>query len=813
MKSKLLLLILIFISKLTFSQCEINYNNFHIVFEDDFNTYENVQNIFEYDQINNTYPKWTSDYYHGSTVKSVEIECTENQSPYPIKRQTYLLLLRDNIGLIQDPYEANDKCVTLGYNVHNNGIKNPYNNNDNNLYYKSSAVLRGKYNDNDGDCNFKQGFKYGMYEIRCKIPMQVGYQSAFWFWSGLYDTSCYTNDIGCEPGWEVDVFEAMNNDYSNIIACNTSVSDYNYHYKQWMVSAIQPNFSAKLDHNDCKICLNSYDLINSRFSDEFHTYTFVWLPGKMTIFIDGKEVRTDYNTAKRGVPNIEMDLLISTYLQWLPRFDIRNGTPTTAGFNQNMQYDLNKCYCDGPTERNFDVPYDPLIVDYVRVYKPNFDYNEPEIDNYKSNINKGNTINKISTSNYLNEKNLLKFNKNNGDEFIFYVEYFSDIRNKLSKYIFDGNTFNKISTNSPFLSKSCNISSKSSNEILFSTINNEIGIYYVSSNTYSIISSNVGVLDNLIYSNLLNRIYFRNINQEICYLELISTNWNLINTNIICDKSMTLNTNQNNNEVVFYTFSNSLKYLDFNNNDYLLDNVYYNQNSQSDIKYYNNKLYFTNNFNELCYLKKINNNWIYYITDKINNVYSKFDMISDDRLTFISNKNNKYSFEESVYNKDGRQWMTTSYNHFSEDININDYLILNNNNLILVKDDNNLYYVKNELCEITNPECLTKYEIDNCLKFTNINFKNQINENTINNEDKKMYATYFPNKFNDYIEIKSNLYSLNIYLYNNLGQKLYESSISSNENIKINTTQFPSGSYILNFLYEDGKIDSDVIIK
>ena len=112
-----------------------------------------------------------------------------------------------------------------------------------------------------------EGFKDGMFEIRCKLPEQCNF-SAFWLWGGLS---------------EIDIFE-----YNGGTQNREFIS--NQHYSH---AGVQSSYG------------HAYRIYNGlnldeRISDNFHTWTCVWtsnLPGQpntgqVTIFFDNRELKT-----------------------------------------------------------------------------------------------------------------------------------------------------------------------------------------------------------------------------------------------------------------------------------------------------------------------------------------------------------------------------------------------------------------------------------------------------------------------------------------------------------------------------------------
>jgi Glycosyl hydrolases family 16/Secretion system C-terminal sorting domain len=175
----------------------------------------------------------------------------------------------------------------------------------------SSANIISKHDDYPY-CNNNPGYLYGMFEMRCKFPKSDGIPIAYWF----------TGANSWPP--EIDAFEwhsgAENKFFSTV---------------HWYTNPGK-------DH-----CGNTYWLPFS-LADDFHTWTVVWTPTKITWFLDNKEIKTD---------NIEIHIpgthQVDMYArcQWRKMFQ-QTGTGT-----------------HWPPDPNVTV-FDDYIVDYIKVYKP-----------------------------------------------------------------------------------------------------------------------------------------------------------------------------------------------------------------------------------------------------------------------------------------------------------------------------------------------------------------------------------------------------------------------------------------------------------
>ncbi|MBK6732303.1 MAG: glycoside hydrolase family 16 protein [Bacteroidetes bacterium] len=238
------------------------------------------------------------------------------------------------------------------------------------LFYKS-GLLRAKYPLTE--ClDYKEdgiGFKYGLFEIRCKMPKpeQKGMWPAFWLqWAGK----------------EIDIFE---------------LSVTTEHLSNYYTMNIHDN-SAETG-NACNFGLLYQGEDN--LYDNFHTYSIVWsppvglIPAKVTYFFDDKEIKTIDYFIPQGCP---LDLIVN--------LAVKEGATSIEG---------------------------ELIVDYVRVYektdyseyKTEEDWFQAPLDwSWNNTFNSNHTNNNIvysESSNriyYVDDLNRIRFFKENSGEWV-----------------------------------------------------------------------------------------------------------------------------------------------------------------------------------------------------------------------------------------------------------------------------------------------------------------------------------------------------------------------------------------------------------
>lgn len=246
-------------------------------------------------------------------------------------------------------------------------------------YKRTAGIITSKYNkdymclaswdmgDNIPWNDSTTGFNYGIFEIRAKLPRKENDFSAFWLWSGYWqcgnagsDSSCLsprdsTEEFSFFPGWEIDVFEAKQ---------SSNPEDFAF----W--STVQAN--KLMSPTPCIDCATYYDWKNSDPGKTFHTYTLAWTPNSITWFIDGNEIRSQYKNASDGIPLFKMNLILHAE-------DINGGNS------------------------------DPLIVDYVRVYRPknvNYALNSETYTHFNNSVSSTYTNNFIWRNRFSNDRQI-----------------------------------------------------------------------------------------------------------------------------------------------------------------------------------------------------------------------------------------------------------------------------------------------------------------------------------------------------------------------------------------------------------------------
>lgn len=178
----------------------------------------------------------------------------------------------------------------------------------------------------------KHDFKYGLFEARVKVPKGAGYLPAFWMMPT--DENLYGQWPKCG---EIDCMEVMGQENDKVYGT--------IHYGD--------------PHSENQ---GTYKLTSGNYTDEFHTFSCEWKPGKITWYMDGiKYFETDdWYSTKQG-----------------------QGTVTyPAPFDQPFYMILNLAVGGswvGNPDGNTTFDDQEFVVDYVKAYQR---------DNYDENVKK-----------------------------------------------------------------------------------------------------------------------------------------------------------------------------------------------------------------------------------------------------------------------------------------------------------------------------------------------------------------------------------------------------------------------------------------
>ncbi len=292
----LLCYLTLFLSHNLYAQCKLDKSNYNLVFAEEFNSQSNISTL-------------SSNWHFVPTNTLGEPLPGNMHSP-----DDQVLYKQDNLDLISNPGNLSIKIKKLAspYYINVNG--------ENKLISYESGWLESKMY-YDPYCSWQHnGFAYGMFEARIKLP--AGYiWPAFW----LTD-HCVT---------EIDIVEAGDFPQADYYKYSTNNVIY------W------PGCGNPNPKKSCQQIWNyGIDL-----SADFHTYTCVWTPNEVSFFFDGKLMRTVSTNAVKTVQCPASIILGSgAFIKANP---ILENQRVPIGSEYNM------------------------LVDYVRVYKPkNLDYSQ-----------------------------------------------------------------------------------------------------------------------------------------------------------------------------------------------------------------------------------------------------------------------------------------------------------------------------------------------------------------------------------------------------------------------------------------------------
>ena len=180
-------------------------------------------------------------------------------------------------------------------------------------------------------------FTYGRFEVRAKVPNGQGYLPAFWLMAN--DENVYGQWPRCG---EIDCMEVMGQDTNKLYG---TIHYGNPHAESQGTYTIKDG--------------------EKSFSDDFHTFTCDWEPGKITWYVDGKKYHEESN--------------------WHSTTEGQGTLTYPAPFDQPFYIILNLAvggsWVGNPNEETNFVN-NPFVVDYVRVYqKDSYDENvtRPEV--------------------------------------------------------------------------------------------------------------------------------------------------------------------------------------------------------------------------------------------------------------------------------------------------------------------------------------------------------------------------------------------------------------------------------------------------
>lgn len=231
-------------------------------------------------------------------------------------------------------YDAYDSIPLYHYQLPS-GLMHPnaYNSHDTLFYF--SGELRA----------WNRRFKYGYFEIRCRLPQHKGTFPAFW----LQKSSTNSHDPYYE---EIDIFEHTRNLLHH--------SPYWPGYNPPPTNDSARVFTTGIYHN---LTGESIDFFTESFARNFplvlppsndlsnwHTYSCEWMPGHVFWFFDGDLVNSYYD--REHIPCHELTLIVNYAID---RYAIQHGTDIPLWFGS-----------------------DEMVIDYIHVYQLLWDCNSNE---------------------------------------------------------------------------------------------------------------------------------------------------------------------------------------------------------------------------------------------------------------------------------------------------------------------------------------------------------------------------------------------------------------------------------------------------
>lgn len=331
------LLILIVSVNVGFSQTPINDLNWTLNFEDNFDG--PTLDVIKWDYR----PSWKSTCLDTATATD------------PNNGGTNHVFSNGTLKLISKEEEST--CETYSWPVRTDENGNPvYDENGNPVY--DEIITESNMHYTSGQIISKQNFKYGYFEIYCKIPYMLpisfplfqtgdGLSPTFWLWPQDVNEYYNSNVI-----WsEIDIFE---------IDAKNNKNTFNVHYEDNIIDNNDPTLPTwSLWQQDT--LLNYYYYLPIDFSS-FRKFGCEWTPNYISFYIDDILI---YTTEVRYLFNNTWN----QYTDRLLRMNIWAGIATAAN---NFQKEI--------TSRTL-LPYE-FEIDYIRVYELKIDCNNDFYSSY-----------------------------------------------------------------------------------------------------------------------------------------------------------------------------------------------------------------------------------------------------------------------------------------------------------------------------------------------------------------------------------------------------------------------------------------------
>lgn len=186
-------------------------------------------------------------------------------------------------------------------------------------YFFSGAMeyYKQRYVSNDDD----RKFKYGYFEIRCKLPVHPGAFPAFWLQAASQDK----NDSYYE---EIDIFE-----YSRNLMHKNSGNPRRLPAKDTarvFTTGVYHNLTGNSANHTTESFARNFPVVSRTKNDlsDWHTFGCEWMPDHIYWFFDGKLVNSyfDVNHIPKHPLELKVDYAIDTYAgtkieeEWHPKW-------------------------------------------------------------------------------------------------------------------------------------------------------------------------------------------------------------------------------------------------------------------------------------------------------------------------------------------------------------------------------------------------------------------------------------------------------------------------------------------------------------
>ena len=262
MKNLILFVLSLFLALITKSQCRINYNNYDLIFEENFNTITNINQLKNVWQFVHDDPGWGwGDYV--DTATNIR-NCGEFYSQCQVSIQPGGILRLTATKLKGKILVWSDWLSHFRIPKYKSGM----------IQLRKDLWSDIRFDRTVGGCEDVTGFLYGMFEIRVKLPPNAECFPAFWL-------------IGKGPT-EIDIFEYGHD--------NRKISNNVIWWSGGTGTGCQAIFEKSTGNS---------------LETDWHTISCVWTPTKVTFFFDERETRTINSSQMTTHPNCPLSIIVN----------------------------------------------------------------------------------------------------------------------------------------------------------------------------------------------------------------------------------------------------------------------------------------------------------------------------------------------------------------------------------------------------------------------------------------------------------------------------------------------------------------------